>query len=55
MKLFLYLIRWQLSTPILAIVVYFLNDKLGSIITTAIANIIGGLIFYNIDKKIFKK
>lgn len=54
MKLLMYLIRWQMSTPILAIVVYYLNNKFGSIITTIIANFIGGLIFYNVDKRIFK-
>lgn len=52
MKLILYILRWQLSTPILAIIVYYLNDRLGSLITTVIANFIGALIFYSLDKKI---
>lgn len=55
----LYLIRWQLSTPILApIVSYFKHSP--SIFGTvqdweaaAIANLIGGLIFYWIDRYIF--
>jgi uncharacterized membrane-anchored protein len=54
-RLLLYLIRWQLSTPILAIVVYFLVDKIGSLNSTIIANLVGGLVFYQIDKFIFRK
>lgn len=55
-----YLIRWQLSTPILApVIAYFKHspsifgvkeDWIGS----AVANLIGGLIFFWIDKWIFK-
>ncbi|MDD5415531.1 MAG: hypothetical protein PHE48_00825 [Candidatus Daviesbacteria bacterium] len=55
----LYLFRWQLSTPILApVVAYFKHspsvfgtteDWIGS----AIANLIGGLIFFWVDKFIF--
>ncbi len=54
-----YLIRWQLSTPILApVVAYFKNspslfgtkeDWIGSIV----ANFIGGLIFFWVDRFIF--
>lgn len=48
-----YLIRWQLSTPILAwcIVVF---SGLGATWATIIANLIGGLIFFWIDSFIFK-
>ena len=55
----LYLIRWQLSTPILApVVAYFKHsssifgtreDWIGS----AVANLIGGLIFFWVDRFIF--
>lgn len=50
-KYFLYLIRWQLSTPILYLVLLLLpmigiKDKL---LITVIANLIGGLIFFWID------
>ncbi len=55
----LYLFRWQLSTPVLApVVAYFKNspsifgtkeDWIGS----CIANLIGGLIFFWVDKFIF--
>ena len=48
----LYLIRWQLSTPILAIVLYMLSGT-GKIVATTIANLIGGLIFFWVDKFIF--
>ncbi|HOJ72170.1 MAG TPA: hypothetical protein PK864_08250 [Syntrophorhabdaceae bacterium] len=48
----LYLIRWQLSTPILAAVLYVLS-MLDKITATVIANLIGGLIFFWVDKFIF--
>lgn len=58
-RYFLYLVRWQLSTPILApVVAYFkhsssmfgtMEDWIGS----AIANLIGGLIFFWVDNFIF--
>ena len=54
-KLLLYLARWQLSTPILAIVTMYTVDKIGSFYAAIIANLIGGLIFYKIDKLIFSK
>ena len=48
----MYLIRWQASTPILAIVLYLLHTN--TLLETVIANLIGGCIFYWIDKLIFK-
>lgn len=48
----LYLIRWQLSTPILAAVLYLLAG-LGALTATIIANLIGGLIFFWVDRFIF--
>lgn len=48
----LYLIRWQLSTPILAICLQLLNFS--TVTNTIIANLIGGIIFYWVDKLIFK-
>ena len=50
----LYLLRWQLSTPILAIVLKLLSN-MNTWIATIIANLIGGLIFFWVDKMIFKK
>lgn len=49
----LYLLRWQCSSPILALCLYFFN--FGTVINTIIANLIGGIIFYFVDKRIFKK
>lgn len=54
MKLLLYLLRWQLSTPILAATVHYLAGY-GETAAAVIANLIGGLIFYNVDRLIFKK
>ena len=50
----LYLIRWQLSTPILAFCVAAFAG-LGNLWATIIANFIGGLIFFWIDRIIFTK
>jgi hypothetical protein len=44
-RYFLYLIRWQLSTPILAWCI-FIFATLGTTWATIIANLIGGLIFF---------
>lgn len=52
-RFILYLLRWEASTPIIALVLYLLNTN--EIIETIIANLIGGIIFYFVDKKIFKK
>ena len=48
----LYLVRWQLSTPLLAGVLYLLAG-LGALAATVIANLIGGLIFFWVDRFIF--
>ena len=48
----LYLIRWQLSTPILAIVLIWLAT-MNKWAATAVANLIGGLIFFWVDRFIF--
>ena len=53
-KYLLYLIRWQLSTPILAVCVVWLAS-LGTTWATIIANFIGGLIFFWVDKWIFNR
>ena len=49
-KFLLYLIRWQLSTPILWLVVRQLGTNLTA---TIVANLIGGTIFFWIDRFIF--
>jgi hypothetical protein len=51
MKRFIfYLFRWQLSTPILWLIVRQLGVGLGS---TIIANLVGGVIFFWVDRFIF--
>ncbi|MBN2458265.1 hypothetical protein JXB31_04000 [Candidatus Woesearchaeota archaeon] len=52
-RYFLYLCRWQLSTPILAVVLVWLSG-FNKWIATVIANLIGGLIFFWVDSFIFK-
>jgi len=48
----MYLCRWQLSTPILWLAVsHFGADIKG----TVIANLIGGAVFYAVDRRIFKR
>ena len=50
----LYLLRWQLSIPILALCMWALGG-LDIVLATVVANLIGGCIFYFVDKKIFKE
>lgn len=52
MKFVLYLFRWQLSTPILYLVLVWLGSGVWQ---TIIANLIGGCLFFFVDKKIFNK
>lgn len=48
-----YIIRWQLSTPILAVVLIILSSQ-NKWVATIIANFIGALIFFWVDRIIFK-
>ena len=52
-KYIFYLIRWQLSTPILSLVLWRLSG-MNVLLATVIANLIGGLIFFWVDKYIFR-
>ena len=52
-RFILYLLRWQASSVILAPCIYLLSDY-GSIVSAVVANLIGGCLFYWIDRKIFK-
>lgn len=52
-KLSLYVLRWQLSTPILYGVLVALPYS--EMTETIIANLIGALIFFPVDEIIFKK
>ena len=47
-KYVLYVIRWQITTPLLAIV-------LADLPAAILANLIGGLAFFWVDKLIFEK
>jgi len=51
-KYLLYLGRWQLSTPLLAFVLSFLGNGIFGVI---VSNLVGGLIFFWIDKKILEE
>ena len=53
MRFILYLLRWQMSTPILYLCLKGLN--LGTFWNTIVANLVGGTIFYFVDKRIFKE
>jgi len=50
-----YLLRWQMSTPILAIVIFFVLPYLGTTGSTVLANFIGGLIFFWFDRWLFSR
>lgn len=52
-KFILYLIRWQLSTPILALILYTLD--MNEVVETIFANLVGGMLFFWIDKIIFRE
>ena len=52
-KYILYLIRWQFSTPILAI--FTGGITLESFQNSMLANLVGGLLFFWVDKLIFEK
>lgn len=54
-RLLLYLGRWQLSTPVLALCLFLLTAYFNEIGATIIANLIGGCIFFFVDEKIFNK
>jgi DNA-directed RNA polymerase subunit RPC12/RpoP len=53
-KYCLYILRWQLSTPILYGVIWLLTGHINAIWITIIANFIGALIFFWVDKFIFR-
>lgn len=50
----LYILRWQMSTPILALILWIMSDW-SPIVSTIVANLIGGIIFFWIDRMIFCK
>lgn len=52
--LLLYIGRWELSTFTLAPVLILLSN-VPTLVATVIANLIGALIFYNVDRLLFKR
>lgn len=46
LDLFFYLIRWQLSTPLLYLIVRYIPGWKGVVV----ANFVGGLIFFEVDR-----
>lgn len=53
-RFLLYLVRWQCSSPILALCLVWL-EPVGAVWATVIANLIGGAIFFWVDRVIFKE
>lgn len=53
-KFTLYLLRWQMSSPILAVALSMF-ESVGTLWATVIANLIGGCLFFFVDKWIFRK
>jgi lipoprotein signal peptidase len=50
----IYLARWQLSTPILTLILMMMaRHTKNKWVAAAIANLVGGLIFFWIDRIIF--
>ena len=54
-RFLMYAFRWQLSTPVYALILYFVSNRLGYTEKTILANFIGACIFYWVDKFIFLK
>ena len=54
MKYLLYLLRWQFSTPLLYCILYF-SPSTNTIVNVILSNLIGGLIFFWVDKFILKE
>lgn len=52
-ELLVYMLRWQLSSIILYPCLLLL--AFSPLLATVVANIVGSLIFYQVDKYIFKK
>ena len=53
-RFLLYALRWQLSTPILALVLSLLST-LNPWLAAAMANLLGSIIFFGVDRWIFKE
>lgn len=51
---FIYMLRWQLSTPVLAPIMHWISGQPTCWMGAIVANLVGGEIFYFVDKWIFK-
>lgn len=51
----IYLLRWQLGTPLYVGVMWYLLQHVDLLTATIIANVCGACVFYKIDDIIFKK
>jgi hypothetical protein len=51
-KLLLYILRWQMSTPVLYLCILWL--PFAPLVKTTVANLVGALIFFKIDQWIMK-
>jgi len=49
----LYLLHWQVCTPILAVGFRILPPSIGQLIAAMVANLMGGLIFFWVDQFTF--
>lgn len=54
-KFILYMLRWQISTPVIGLCYALMQDKFGLLWTAILANVIGGLVFFYPDLYIFKE
>jgi hypothetical protein len=52
-RFFLYLLRWQASSPILFLCLYYIPGS--DFWRTVLANLIGGILFYWVDKYLFSR
>lgn len=52
----IYALKWQMGSPLIAFILWVMN-KVGSqntLVNIIIANIVGAIVFFPVDKKIFK-
>jgi len=50
-----YLLRWQLSTPLFVVILMLLDSCGDYWLKVGLANLVGGLIFFWVDRMIFNK
>ena len=55
MRFLIYLIRWQISGIVLYPALLFILPLTNELWATVFANLIGGCVFYFVDKKIFRR